>query len=73
MEANIWRERFQSMGEEIANSVSHGIGLLGALAVTPILILHVRDDGCQVLLVEIHRAMVDRRHAVGVAVGDVGA
>jgi hemolysin III len=39
MEANIWRERFQSMGEEIANSVSHGIGLLAALAVTPILIV----------------------------------
>ncbi len=39
MEANIWRKRFQSMGEEIANSVSHGIGLLAALAVTPILIV----------------------------------
>jgi len=39
MEANIWRERIQSMGEEIANSVSHGIGLLAALAATPILIV----------------------------------
>jgi hemolysin III len=27
------------MGEEIANSVSHGVGLLGALAVTPVLIV----------------------------------
>jgi hemolysin III len=39
METNIWRERFQSKGEEIANSISHGIGLLGALTVTPILIV----------------------------------
>ena len=29
----------QSLGEEIANSVSHGIGLLAGIAVTPILIV----------------------------------
>jgi len=33
------------MGEEIANSVSHGIGLLGALAVTPILIVVASKRG----------------------------
>lgn len=31
-------KRAQSHGEEIANSVSHGIGLLAAVAVTPVLI-----------------------------------
>jgi hemolysin III len=33
-----WK-RPQSLGEEIANSISHGIGFLGAIAVTPILIV----------------------------------
>ncbi len=32
------RERPQSLGEEIANSVSHGVGLLAALAAMPVLI-----------------------------------
>ena len=32
------RERAQSLGEEIANSVSHGVGLLAALAAAPILV-----------------------------------
>lgn len=45
MEANIWRERFQSVGEEIANSVSHGVGLLCALAGTPILIVIASQHG----------------------------
>ena len=31
-------ERPQSLGEEIANSVSHGIGLLAALAAVPVLV-----------------------------------
>ena len=39
MTGSIWRKRVQSIGEEIANSVSHGVGLVGALAVTPILIV----------------------------------
>ncbi len=39
MKDSIWRERVQSLGEEIANSISHGAGLVGALAVTPILIV----------------------------------
>lgn len=45
MEPNLRRERFQSTGEEIANSVSHGIGLLGALTVTPILIVVASQRG----------------------------
>ncbi len=32
-------KRDQSLGEEIANSISHGIGFLGAAAVTPVLIV----------------------------------
>lgn len=32
-------ERLQSRGEEIANSVSHGIGLVAALAGTPVLLV----------------------------------
>jgi predicted membrane channel-forming protein YqfA (hemolysin III family) len=36
----------QSQGEEIANSISHGIGLVGALIGTPFLIMHaVRRKG----------------------------
>jgi hemolysin III len=32
--------REQSRGEELANSISHGIGLLAALVATPLLIIH---------------------------------
>jgi hemolysin III len=40
------RERTQSPGEEIANSVSHGVGLLAAVAAAPVLVLSaVRHDG----------------------------
>jgi len=40
------RERTQSLGEEIANSVSHGVGLLAAVAAAPVLILSaVQHDG----------------------------
>jgi len=37
--------RHQSLGEEIANSVSHGVGLLGALAAAPILIVAAAKTG----------------------------
>ncbi len=39
-------ERPQSLGEEIANSVSHGLGLVAGLAVFPVLIIaaHQRGD-----------------------------
>ena len=40
------REHTQSPGEEIANSVSHGVGLLAAVAATPVLLLSaVRHGG----------------------------
>ena len=39
-------ERTQSLGEEIANSVSHGVGLLAAVAAAPVLVLSaVRHGG----------------------------
>ena len=37
--------RRQTVGEEIANSVSHGVGLLAAGAIAPILILRAVKDG----------------------------
>jgi hemolysin III len=37
--------RPQSLGEEIANSISHGVGLVAALAVMPFLILHAVRTG----------------------------
>jgi hemolysin III len=33
-----WK-RQQTLGEEIANSISHGVGVLGAIAITPVLIV----------------------------------
>jgi hemolysin III len=39
------KKRNQSLGEEIANSISHGIGFLGAVAVTPILIIGAIPKG----------------------------
>jgi hemolysin III len=39
------KERMQSMGEEIANSVSHGVALLAAIVAVPFLILAVRHPG----------------------------
>jgi len=40
------QERTQSPGEEIANSVSHGVGLLAAIAAAPVLVLSaVRHGG----------------------------
>jgi hemolysin III len=43
---NMEQARIQSRGEEIANSVSHGVGLLAALAAIPVLVLSaVRHGG----------------------------
>jgi hemolysin III len=39
------QERVQSLGEEIANSVSHGIGFLAAVAVTPWMISVAAREG----------------------------
>jgi hemolysin III len=38
-------EREQSQAEEIANSVSHGIGLIAALVATPFLVMHAARNG----------------------------
>ena len=38
-------KRVQSQGEEIANSISHGVGLAGALVGTPFLVMHVVRHG----------------------------
>ena len=38
-------ERVQSLGEEIANSVSHGVGLLAALVAAPVLVLDAIQCG----------------------------
>ena len=37
--------RNQTLGEEIANSISHGIGVLLAIGVTPILIIYSIPSG----------------------------
>ncbi len=40
-----FRERAQSFGEEIANSISHGFGLLAALVGTPVLVTAATQRG----------------------------
>ena len=48
VEAPATRERTPSPGEEIANSVSHGVGLLAALVAAPVLVLSaVRHGGTE--------------------------
>lgn len=41
----LFEEREQTFGEELANSISHGVGLLAALAATPLLIVSVSQRG----------------------------
>jgi len=43
-------KRRQSLGEEIANSVSHGVGSAAAVVVTPFLILAARNDGAAAIV-----------------------
>jgi hemolysin III len=45
MQTTIDHKRPQSLGEEIANSISHGAGLLGAIAITPVLIVRALPAG----------------------------
>ena len=40
-----WFERDQTLGEEIANSVSHGLGLAAVLVTAPLLITHASRVG----------------------------
>jgi hemolysin III len=39
------REREQSLGEEIANSVSHGVGLVAAVIAVPFLVVGAGQSG----------------------------
>jgi hemolysin III len=39
------RHRPQTLGEEVANSVSHGIGFLAAVATLPVLVISARNQG----------------------------
>jgi hemolysin III len=39
------QQRMQSLGEEIANSVCHGVGLLAAIAVVPVLLVTAMHRG----------------------------
>lgn len=41
-------DRMQTLGEEIANSVSHGIGFLAAVALTPLMIIKARGPAAVV-------------------------
>lgn len=43
-------KRDQTLGEEIANSISHGVGFLGAVAVTPILIIGAIPSGAAAIV-----------------------
>lgn len=43
-------ELHQTLGEEIANSISHGVGFLGALAVTPIMIITAIPSGAAAIV-----------------------
>ena len=56
--ADLRKDRPQSPGEEIANSISHGVGLIAALAAAPILIWAAanKDDALTVVSVSIFAA-----------------
>jgi hemolysin III len=43
-------KRDQSLGEEIANSISHGVGALGAMAITPIMIIKAIPEGAATIV-----------------------
>lgn len=45
METLVPQKRIQSLGEEIANSVSHGVGFLAAVIFSPILIVSAIQSG----------------------------
>ena len=45
MKTSVLQERPQSRGEEIANSVSHAIGMMAAMAATPVLIVAAAQRG----------------------------
>lgn len=45
MSDSVQEKRQQGLGEEIANSISHGVGFLSAIAITPILIMAAIPKG----------------------------
>ena len=50
MDESLNWKRQQTLGEEIANSISHGVGVLGAIAVTPLLILKAIPTGAAAIV-----------------------
>lgn len=50
MSSSISGDRHQSLGEEIANSVSHGVGFLAAAAITPVLIIRSLPSGASAIV-----------------------
>jgi hemolysin III len=48
--AVITEYREQAIGEEIANSISHGLGFVGAVAITPILIIKAVPSGTAAII-----------------------
>ena len=50
VEASPVRHRAQSHGEEIANSISHGMGFLAALIVLPVLVLGAGRHGAEAVV-----------------------
>ena len=42
-------ERVQSLGEEIANSVTHGVGALASVAVLPVLVVAALPGGAEIV------------------------
>lgn len=43
--SDVLTRRIQSVGEEIANAISHGVGMLAAIAITPFLIIRALPLG----------------------------
>ena len=39
------RQRTQSFGEELANAISHGVGVLGSIVAIPFLVVGALHDG----------------------------
>jgi hemolysin III len=50
MNSTVDYKRPQSLGEEIANSISHGVGFLAAVAITPILIVAAIPSGAAAIV-----------------------
>ena len=50
MSETIKAERHQTLGEEIANAISHGVGFLGALAATPVMIVTAIPSGAAAIV-----------------------